>query len=210
MSGVKRTNSIGRLRTRPAGFTIPVPKQESIKNMRVWSPDELTREFGRAKRIGSVKVRGVKLLSFCKNAHEFHRQYYKDMQPFFVELWREIENLELPEIHNSKTQACQIIGCSMRWAQKIVAGTAEDSNKGKARKREAPFEVNSPDLELPTGMAEDIAIECLDWLFRKLRPLRLHHDPRYQETLRIMWPHIKEASEMKNPGDKTACDAVAD
>jgi hypothetical protein len=207
MSGLKPTNANGRRRARTASPAVRLPKWKRTEK-RVWSYDKLVREMGRARRIGLTKIDNDYLLNLAEGAYGVYKRCVVDISDVVIEVWRRIENDDMPEVNNSKTQFCRRLGCTLRWGELIVKGDARDPNRGKARERWGA--VNSPDLELPVGTPEDIAIECLDWVFRKLRPLREHDDPRYQDALRIMWPAIKEASEMKNPRTQTVRDAVAD
>jgi hypothetical protein len=47
-----------------------------------------------------------------------------DAERSFVELWRMIEEGQLPY---TKAEVCRFIGCSLRWAEQIVAGAARHS-----------------------------------------------------------------------------------
>jgi hypothetical protein len=49
-----------------------------------------------------------------------------------------LERAKQGRIANVRTQAeaCRAIGCSLRWMQMIIAGTAADSNKHKKTSRE--------------------------------------------------------------------------
>jgi hypothetical protein len=137
----------------------------------VWSQDDFRREVEKAKRIGPQKMADANLLSFCRGAHSYlYAHFWADARPFFVELWKRIENHEMPEILNSKTEACKRIGCSIRWAQMIVRGTAKDSNAGKAKKKKIESEVTSPSQDLLTD--DEYVALVLKFTFETLRPLR--------------------------------------
>jgi hypothetical protein len=49
-----------------------------------------------------------------------YEHFGDELQKYFVELWRRIEEGSLPGIH-TKAEACDLIGCSVRWAEAIVA-----------------------------------------------------------------------------------------
>jgi hypothetical protein len=81
--------------------------------------------------------------------------FWIDSRPFFVELWRRIEQHRIPNIR-TKTEACRSIGCSTRWAQLIVAGKAGDSNKHKTSKART-LGADAPKLQSDEDYADDIA-----------------------------------------------------
>ena len=89
----------------------------------VWGPRKFALELEKAKRIGPHKISDAALVRFCRGAQIYFVHFWVDAGPFFIELWKRIEEGRMRGIH-TKTQAAQLIGVSMRWIQKIIAGTA--------------------------------------------------------------------------------------
>jgi hypothetical protein len=56
-----------------------------------------------------------------------------NVRPALVELWKRIDEGRSGYIH-TKAEACRLTGCSLRWAEKIVAGTANGSEASTRRK----------------------------------------------------------------------------
>jgi hypothetical protein len=52
------------------------------------------------------------------------RKLSADAGASFTELWRRTEEGQLPD---TKTEICRFIGCSLRWAEEIVAEAARRS-----------------------------------------------------------------------------------
>jgi hypothetical protein len=94
----------------------------------VWTHLEFARELERAKEQGARNLLNGRLLALCCGIHNYFGHFWADARPFFVELWARIETKNFP---HSKSEACDRIGCSMRWAQKIVAGTARPPGSPK-------------------------------------------------------------------------------
>ena len=109
----------------------------------VWSHGEFRRELEAARRVGTAELSNAELLAFCRGAHGHTlAHFWADSQPFFAELWRRVETHRFPGIR-TKTELCGQIGCSLRWAEMIVAGTAKDSNRHKAKETRRKSEVSS-------------------------------------------------------------------
>jgi hypothetical protein len=100
---------------------------------RTWSLSEFTRELAKVEEVGINKISNEDLLRFCRGAHGCFGHYLADLQPSFQEVWRRIED---GRITLTKTEACKLIGCSLRWGEKIVDGTARDSNGAKEERTE--------------------------------------------------------------------------
>jgi hypothetical protein len=159
----------------------------------VWSQPDFEREVKKAQKIGPQKMADADLLSFCRGAHSyFYAHFWADARPFFVELWKRIENHEMPEVQNSKTEACKRIGCSIRWAQMIVRGTAKDSNAGKAREKKIKGEVTSPSQELLTD--DEYVAQVLKLGFATLKPLLRDNWERYRAICAELSEQYYEAS----------------
>jgi hypothetical protein len=159
----------------------------------VWSEGDFRREVEKARRIKPQKMSDADLLSFCRGAHSyFHLHFWADARPFFLELWKRIDNHEMPEIQNSKTEACKRIGCSIRWAQMIVRGTAKDSNAGKAKKKQIESELTSPSEELLTK--DEYVSAVLKFGFEMIQPLLRDYWELYREICAELSKQFYEAS----------------
>jgi len=78
----------------------------------------------------------------------------KELRPFFVELWRRINKRRIPNIR-TKLQASQLIGCSVRWLQAIVAGKTSKPKKA----------------ERPELTDEQLAFDIGRYVYEKLQKL---------------------------------------
>jgi len=91
--------------------------------------NEFARELANAEAVGASKMTNDDLLRFCRSAYNFFDHHYLvDLRPFFQELWQRIED---GRISMTKTQACKSVGCSLRWGERIVDGSAKDSRRAK-------------------------------------------------------------------------------
>jgi hypothetical protein len=96
--------------------------------------NEFARELANAEAVGASKMTNEDLLRFCRSAYNFFDHHYLvDSQPFFRELWHRIED---GRISLTKTEACKSIGCSLRWGERIVDGSARDSRRAKGETAE--------------------------------------------------------------------------
>jgi len=104
----------------------------------------------RVKRVGPAGLLDVDLLEFCRGAHKHYKtHFWVQARPFFIELWRRIDENRIPEIR-TKTEACRLIGCSLRWAQLIVSGGAMKKTKRGAKEVKVGPNTYSKDVELRT------------------------------------------------------------
>lgn len=111
----------------------------------VWDHEDFVLKLEKAKAADPTELSATDLLDFCRGAsRHFRKHYWVDARPFFVELWDRIERKKIPEVP-TKTAACKEIGCTLRWAEAIVAGTAKDSNAPKANGERSACEVTSHD-----------------------------------------------------------------
>jgi hypothetical protein len=101
--------------------------------IRIGSPNEFVRQLANAEAVGARKMTNEDLLSFCRSAYGFFEHYLSHLRPFFQELWKRIED---GRISLTKTEACQSIGCSLRWGERIVDGSARDSRRAKGETAE--------------------------------------------------------------------------
>ena len=87
----------------------------------VWTHLEFARALETAKQQGAKNLPNEALLALCKGILTYFGHFWADGRPFFGELWARIESKDFPY---NKREACDRIGLSVRWAQKIIAGTA--------------------------------------------------------------------------------------
>jgi hypothetical protein len=158
----------------------------------VWSEGDFRREVEKARRIKPQKMSDADLLSFCRGAHRyFHAHFWADARPFFVELWKRIDNHEMPEIQNSKTEACKRIGCSIRWAQMIVRGTAKESNSGEAKEKKTKREFTSRQEPLTK---DEYVFAISKFGFEMIQPLHRDNWELYREICAELGKQFYEAS----------------
>ena len=131
---------------------------------RTWSLSEFTRELAKVEEVGINKISNEDLLRFCRGAHGCFGHYLADLQPFFQEVWRRIED---GRITLTKTEACKSIGCSLRWAEKIIDGTARDSNGAKEERTETVGASQTP----AQRSNQDFVLDVTRYAEMKLRPL---------------------------------------
>jgi hypothetical protein len=87
----------------------------------VWTDLEFARALETAKEQDVKELGNEALLALCKGILTYFGHFWADARPFFVELWARIEAKDFPY---TKREACDRIGPSMRWIEKIIAGTA--------------------------------------------------------------------------------------
>ena|SRR5437868_1723042 len=130
-----------------------VPKTEQFRSPPEVSDDEsaeFSLKLDRVKRVGPAGLVDVDLLEFCRGAHKHYKaHFWVDARPYFIELWRRIEENRVPEIR-TKTEACRLIGCSLRWGQLIVSGGAMKKAKRGAKEVKLGPETHSKEVELRT------------------------------------------------------------
>ena len=172
--------ALARLKSRTGGSTNRSPKQGPVKSEPGWSAERFMRELERAKRIGPAGLSDAELLRFCQEGHRFVTHFWIDAGPFFVELWRRIEEHRIANVR-TKEEACRLLGCSSRWARMIVAGTARDSNKHKAQSDE--------------DFADDIA----RYASNRLQLLMVRNSPRLSDICTLLEEHFAELSTRRKP-----------
>jgi hypothetical protein len=186
--------ALARLKARTAGSTRRTRKQRPVKSEPGWSTERFMRELERAKRIGPAGLSDAELLRFCQEGHRFVTHFWIDAGPFFVELWRRIEQGRIANIR-TKEEASRLIGCSSRWARMIVAGTARDSNKHKATKPRTEVNSGAPKPQSDEDYADDIARYARD----RLQLLTARNSPRLPEIRTSLEEHFAEASTRRKP-----------
>jgi hypothetical protein len=151
---------------------------------------EASAEYGyqealeHAKREGATALSVPKLMGFCGLAcQQISKGRWIDAQPFFQEVFRRVENHLIPGVR-TKADACRQIGCSVRWAEMIVAGTAKESNKSKANKKRIECEVSSHAQPAPS--AEEVMSNILRYADNKLRLLASENWDRYRSVCELL------------------------
>jgi hypothetical protein len=152
--------------------------------------------MGRAKEVGPANLGDTELLEICAGTHRhIKKHYWVDCQPFLVELWKRIEEKRIPEVPMKK-EACRLIGCSPRWAQLIVAGTAKRGKKnglGESAPRHGPAQGYEP----RTNQEYVADIRC--YAERKLKPLWVRGESRRSRNIyNLLSQHFTDAAKIKH------------
>ena len=143
------------------GASSHLPEAVTQRSVRLdgteWNPAEFTLAVSSISDVTSLS--NDDLFGVCRGAHHCYQFHYlADFQPFFLELWKRIEARSIPNIP-TKREACRLIGCSLRWAEEIVAGTAHDPKralKPEPTDKEIALEINRyADETLSVVKAED-------------------------------------------------------
>jgi hypothetical protein len=149
----------------------------------VWNEVQCLIELENASRIGPSNLSNAALFRLLRGLHtHFLVHYWVDVRPFIVELWRRIENKQIADIP-TKTEACRLIGITLRWAERIVAGTA----KNRTADREA-LDTSAPPPELFTN--EEYVAEIEGYAGKLLQPLAAPHPKLYQDVCRSLAQHF--------------------
>jgi hypothetical protein len=130
---------------------------------RICDRNEFARELANAEAVGARKMTNEDLLRFCRLAYGFFEHYLVDSRPFFQELWQRIED---GRISLTKTQVCKSIGCSLRWAEKIIDGSARDSRRAKGETAELESAPSLAQCSIP-----EFVRNVTRYAEMKLRPL---------------------------------------
>lgn len=153
-----------------------------------WSFADFTSEIGEANRIGLANLSHAELLGICAGTQRhFKYHFWVDVRPFFLELWRRIEEKRMPEAP-TKTEACRLIGCSLRWAEIIVSGTA----KNKTRVACAHTNASSRTVKLRTN--NEYVADIRSYADRKLKVLWVRGEfERYRNICGLLSEHFADA-----------------
>jgi hypothetical protein len=168
-----------------------------IEGGKEWSHDDFALEVQRAHRIGLKKLSSDQLLGFCRNAHGYiQKRSWVNSRPFFVELFRRIKKHQVPGVR-TKTEACRIIGCTLRWAEAIIAGTARGSNKPR------PIPRNSEQClgDHRPQTVEDVSNDISRYAFRMLDALRRRDGPRYQTVCKMLAEHFRKEAQIEQAAE---------
>jgi hypothetical protein len=147
--------------------------------------DAVGFEHESTKRVGPAALSNAALFRACRARHKPWIQSRK----CFVEAFERAKQRRIPGV---RTQAdlCRLIGCSVRWAQLILAGTAVDSNKHKANKLHRALDPVTAKSKRDEDYANDIAryAQC------KLQVLMAQEWKRYQDICGLLERYFAEQS----------------
>lgn len=162
--------------------------QRSVEgNGTEWSPAEFARAVATTSEPANLS--NDELFRFCQGAHRYWFHYLTELRPFFIELWHRIEARSIPNIR-TKTEACRLIGCSLRWAEEIVAGTAHDP-KSSAKPEPTDDEIA---LEISRYADDTLSVvKAEDWgLYQEIcERLARHFDKQAKHEVRSGGPKGK-------------------
>jgi hypothetical protein len=160
----------------------------------VWTHVEFARALETAKQQGAKNLLNEALLALCMGIVTYFGHFWADARPFFVELWARIEAKDFPY---TKREACDRIGLSVRWAEKIVAGTARPLG---SRKNPVPEDWTNGDYFVAITHGAE----------KTLRPLIANGEQhRYQNIYKLVrqrfaeMRRIKHIDEIENTSPKT-------
>lgn len=175
----------------------PAVRRDFDSTERAWGHREFTQAVDHAKRVGPEGLSDSELIHICRGAHNYLSKFWADAQPFFVELWRRIEE---GSIVRTKTEACRLIGCSLRWAEMIVAGTAKGHNRRKANEEKTEFEGTSQTLELRSN--QDYVVDITSYAEKKLQPLVAQGElNRYSNICRLLEKFFADTRKLEHVDD---------
>jgi hypothetical protein len=157
--------------------------------------DNSDMEGTQAGKEDPAELSNDELLGHCRAVcQDILRRRWIDERPLFVEVFRRVENHLIPNVR-TKADACRLIGCSVRWAEMIVAGTARDSNKHKAKKTRKECEVSSGALAAISD--EALISDILRYADRRLRLLMTEYWSRYRTVCELLENFFRGLSEAK-------------
>jgi hypothetical protein len=166
----------------------------SKPSAQAWNSDEFASELGRASDIGVAKLSDKELLRVCAGAHQHIKIHFLvDARPFFIELWTRIEEKRVPY---NKVQAARLLGCSLRWIEAIIAGTAR-----KGTKREAAHPGAATRRFEPRTVQEYVA-DIRSFAEKKLKTLWVHGaSDRYRNICGLLEEHFADAARIDHIDD---------
>jgi hypothetical protein len=146
--------------------------------------------FNETKPIGPAALSNAALFRVCRNKHKPWIKCAK----CFREAFKRAKQGRIP---GARTQAevCRLIGCSIRWAQMVIAGTAADSNRHKA---------SNTNHERGSGTAKpksDAAYvyEITRYAQDLLQLLMIQDPQRFREICRLLASSFTEAARRIEP-----------
>jgi hypothetical protein len=155
-----------------------------MENDLVWSEEQCSTELEKARRIGVRNLSNRALLGLCRSLRtRFLTHYWADARPFFVELWRRIENKQIADIP-TKTEACRLLGISMRWVEKIVEGKAKKQRTADS----AGVNFCAPHPQLFTD--EELVVDIESYASKQLQALARENPKRYDDVCTAIAEHF--------------------
>jgi hypothetical protein len=173
----------------------------------IWTHADFQREVEKAKKVGPRKMSNEDLVSFCHGVNGyFHAHFWADSRPFFVELWRRINDGKLKM---SKSEACRRIGCTRQWANAIVSGRADERREArtKAKRAKTGNQVSAVSASTELLTDEEYVNEISNEAFAKLTPLLESHWERYRTICKELAKRFEEASKTPPAGKARAAGA---
>jgi hypothetical protein len=164
-----------------------IPKRPQATSGEIASSAEhFAREFEKAKRAGPAALSNAALFRVCRNGHKPWIKCAK----YFREAFKRAKQGRIP---GARTQAevCRLIGCSIRWAQMVIAGTAADSNKHKANNTN---QGRSPGTTKPKSDAAYV-YEITRYAQDRLQLLMIQDPQRFREICRLLASAFTEEAE---------------
>jgi hypothetical protein len=146
--------------------------------------------FNETKPVGPAALSKTALLRACRNAH---KPWIK-CEKYFREAYKRAKQGRIPGV---RTQAdlCRLIGCSIRWLQLVLAGTAADSNKHRK-------DIKNPELGSDTAEPkkdEDYADDITRYPQRELESLMDQDPERYRELCAALAGGLRDAANRIQP-----------
>lgn len=176
------------------------------------SHEEFSLELEKAQAVGIPKLSNEALLNHCKGAYGQFKRYWVNARPFFLELWRRLEDGLVPEIR-TKAEVCERIGCSIRWAQMIVSGYAETRDQKKpgnppicegSSLATQPHSADQQPVKHAGSSrldriltAEEYVLDIQRFAFRKLRKVREQRLDRYRNVCGILAEDFRQACQIE-------------
>jgi hypothetical protein len=169
------------------------------KRARPWSPSGLFHEPARDKKLRLKNFPGEELLNLAVRTYRVYRRTVVEITDIVVECYERIEALEFPEVHNSKTEFCRRLGCTLTHAGRIVREARGPQSK-RLHKQPTGFEVTEAVSDFQPD--EEYAERELQRIFKNLQPLRELSWRRYQNVCGMLAKGLAEASETNNVDGK--------
>jgi hypothetical protein len=146
-------------------------KEQSMKS-KSKGPEHIPPKNG--KRVEPNALSAAELLRICRRRS---KPWIKSRK-WFNEFLERVKQGRIPNVR-TQAEACRAIGCSLRWMQMIIAGTAADSNKHKKTRREV-------DVAALAQSDEDYANDIARYAQRKLQLLMTQDPPRFSEIYQLL------------------------
>lgn len=148
------------------------------------------RAFNETKRIGPAAISAKALLRACRNAH---KPWIK-CRKYFREAYKRAKQGRIPGV---RTQAdlCRAIGCSIRWLQLVMDGSAADSNKHKKNIKNPESGSRTAEPKRDESYADDI----VRYPQRELESLMDQDPERYRELCEALATGLRDAAKRIQP-----------